>query len=83
MASQCCISGFQWDGTPTGIEGTLADNKSYIAGSNADVAVMVIHDMFGWTFVNERLLCDDYAKEIGATVYMPDLYARTSRLSPS
>jgi len=75
MAAQasCCLSGFQWDGTPTGAEDAIANNKAYVAGDNSDVAVLVIADLFGWTFINERLLCDHYAAEVGATVYMPDL----------
>jgi hypothetical protein len=73
MSSQCCLQGFQWNGTPTGKESTLADNKAYVTGSNPDVAIMVIPDLFGWTFVNERLLSDHYAKEVDATVFMPDL----------
>ena len=71
--SSCCISGFQWDGTATGTEGMLAENKTYIAGNNPDAAILVVADLFGWTFINERILCDDYAKEADATVYMPDL----------
>lgn len=84
-ADKCCISGFQWDnGTPTGHETTLANMKTYMAqapstsssesgGPGEGVAILFIHDAFGWTFVNERLLCDAYAQEVGATVYMPDL----------
>jgi hypothetical protein len=71
--SECCISGFQWDGTPTGVESMLANNKAYVVGSNPDIAILVVSDLFGWTFVNERLLSDHYAKEADATVYLPDL----------
>jgi hypothetical protein len=71
--SQCCLQGFEWDGTPNGKESTLANNKAYVTGSNPDVAIMVIADLFGWTFINERLLSDHYAKEADATVFMPDL----------
>jgi hypothetical protein len=70
---QCCLQGFKWDGTPNGKESTLANNKAYVTGSNPDVAIMVIADLFGWTFINERLLSDRYAKEADATVFMPDL----------
>jgi dienelactone hydrolase len=37
------------------------------------VAIIVIHDLYGWTFPNIRLLADHYAAEVGATVYVPDL----------
>ena len=70
---QCCVTGFKWDGTPSGKEGMLGENKSYITGSNKDAAVLLIHDLFGWTFPNLRLLADHYAEEADATVYVPDL----------
>lgn len=72
--SECCIKGFEWGGQPIGKESKLANNNAYVTGSNPDVAIMVISDLFGWTFTNTRLLCDHYAKEADATVYMPDLY---------
>lgn len=34
----------------------------------------MVHDAFGWEFNNTRLLADHYAKEVGATVYLPDFY---------
>lgn len=33
-----------------------------------------MHDVFGWTFPNLRLLADHYAKEADATVYLPDFF---------
>lgn len=72
--SKCCYTGFQWSGTPVGKEGKLANNPTYITGSNPDVAVLLVHDLFGWKFPNLRLLADHFASEINATVYMPDLY---------
>jgi len=71
--SQCCLSGFKWDGTPVGKETKLANNDTYVTGSNKDVAIMIVHDIFGWTFPNLRLLADHYAQEANATVYLPDL----------
>jgi len=71
--SQCCLSGFRWDGTPVGKETKLGNNDTYVTGSNKDVAIMIVHDIFGWTFPNLRLLADHYAKEADATVYLPDL----------
>ena len=38
------------------------------------VAIVIIHDLFGWKSPNARLLADHYAKEVDATVYIPDLY---------
>lgn len=69
----CCRTGFQWNGTPTGKEGKLADNNAYIVGDNPDRAILFVHDALGWQLNNTRLLADHYAKEVGATVYLPDL----------
>ncbi|KAF9894110.1 hypothetical protein FE257_009083 [Aspergillus nanangensis] len=72
--SDCCLKGFKWQATPKGQEATLANAPCYVAGSNPDVAIMIIHDLYGWTFPNVRLLADHYAEEIGATVYVPDFF---------
>ncbi|KAI1259422.1 putative hydrolase [Xylariaceae sp. FL1019] len=71
---ECCIKTFRWEGTPTGKESTLANNKCYVTGDNKDAAVLIIHDIFGWSYNNVRLLADHYASEIGATVYVPDFF---------
>ena len=71
--SKCCISGFNWDGKPTGKEIELAGFNTYVTGSNKEAAVLYIHDIFGWTFTNARLLADHYANEAEVTVYIPDL----------
>ena len=71
--SKCCVEGFNWEGTPEGKEDRLADNDSYVVGSNEDVAILFIHDAFGWKFPNARILSDHFAREVDATVYMPDL----------
>lgn len=73
--SNCCKEGFKWQGTPTGQETTLAGKKTYVAGTNKDVAILMVHDIFGWTLNNARLLADHYAKEADATVYLPDFFA--------
>ncbi|KAI0158534.1 putative hydrolase [Pestalotiopsis sp. NC0098] len=74
MVSECCVTGFTWDGTPTGRVGKLGSNDTYITGDNPDKAIMIVHDLFGWTFPNLRLLADHYAQEAGATVYLPDFF---------
>lgn len=38
-------------------------------------ALSIIHDVFGWSFPNARLLADKYAKGTGARVYLPDLFS--------
>ncbi|EXJ59526.1 esterase/lipase [Cladophialophora psammophila CBS 110553] len=73
--SSCCVTGFRWDGTPKGHETTLADKKAYVTGTNKDAAVLIVHDIFGWTLNNTRLLADHYAEEADVTVYLPDFFA--------
>ncbi|KAJ5246623.1 hypothetical protein N7468_001606 [Penicillium chermesinum] len=70
----CCLKGFKWEGEPIGREETFAGNSTYVSGNNSDVAILVIHDLFGWTFPNLRLLADSYAEETNATVYLPDFF---------
>ncbi|OKL61726.1 hypothetical protein UA08_03063 [Talaromyces atroroseus] len=72
--SDCCIKGFSWQGTPTGRIDKLAGNDVYISGDNAEVAILFISDLFGWKFPNVRLLADHFAREVGATVYVPDFF---------
>ena len=74
----CCVQGFEWDGTPTGTIGKLANNDTSITGNNPDVAVLVIHDLLSWNFHNLRLLADHYARETNATVYLPDFFGGES-----
>ncbi|KAI4256323.1 MAG: hypothetical protein L6R42_006293 [Xanthoria sp. 1 TBL-2021] len=72
--SSCCTSGFAWNGTPTGRTTNLNDQDIYVTGSNKDVAILFLHDIFGWTFRNNRLLADHFAQEVNATVYLPDFF---------
>ncbi|ETN37873.1 uncharacterized protein HMPREF1541_07496 [Cyphellophora europaea CBS 101466] len=69
-----CLRGYVWEGTPAGIETKLGANVTYKVGSDPEVAVLVIHDLGGWTFPNLRLLADYYAKEVGATAFVPDFF---------
>jgi dienelactone hydrolase len=75
MVAECCMKGFKWEGTPVGTEGTLGKNRAYITGTNAEVAVLLIHDIYGWKLQNIRLLADHFAQEADCTVYVADLYA--------
>lgn len=72
MSCENCKSGFNWKGTPAGTESTLGKNKAYVAGSSKSAAILLIHDIYGWTFSNLRLLADHFAKEANATVYLVD-----------
>ncbi|KAF2849029.1 dienelactone hydrolase family protein-like protein [Plenodomus tracheiphilus IPT5] len=74
MACENCKSGFKWDGTSIGKEGTLDNINTYITGDNRERAILIITDIFGWKLPNIRIIADHYAKEANATVYVPDLF---------
>ena len=73
--SSCCVKGFQWDGTPEEkvVPFSTSSNQAYVTGASTDAAVLLIHDLFGWEYPNIRLLADHFAREVAATVYVPDL----------
>ncbi|KAF7553574.1 hypothetical protein G7046_g7074 [Stylonectria norvegica] len=70
----CCLKGFEWDGTPTGHTEKLANLDVYVAGNSPSAAVLIIHDLLGWSFPNVRLLADHYAREANVTAYVPDFF---------
>jgi len=71
-----CVTGSIHSGTPTGKEDLVHGLQTYIAIPGDDVVpkaiVVMIPDAFGWKMVNNRLLCDTYAKKGGYLVYLPD-----------
>lgn len=80
----CCLQAFQWDGKPKGKTVNsfpTASNQAYVTGSNPDIAVLYVADLLGSEFVNARLLADHLAEEVNATVYVPDLCAKSICLS--
>ncbi len=91
MSCPDCISGGVHDGQPTGTTATLHGIPTYIAQPEAGIKVkgliVMITDAFGWEFVNNRLLCDQYAKNGGFLVYCPDFmmgdFPRSSPPNPS
>ena len=62
---ECCKSGFLWNGTPTGKEITLGKNKAYVAGTNKDVAVLIVHDIFGNTTLKRPYTVTDTSSQAG------------------
>jgi dienelactone hydrolase len=71
-----CVIGFIHDGTLKGTVGTTANLPTYIAKPSTSeekaAVIVIIPDIFGWDFVNNRLLADEYAEKSGKTVYLPD-----------
>lgn len=62
-------------GKPVGSEGKLGKLDCYITGpETSSKAILMIHDVWGWSLTNTRVLADKYAEGIGARVYLPDYY---------
>ena len=40
--------------------------------------IVIITDAFGWDFINNRLLADEYAETSGRMIYVPDFMFGTS-----
>ncbi|KAF1960453.1 alpha/beta-hydrolase [Byssothecium circinans] len=74
MSCDKCKEGFRWDGTPIGKETTLAGLNTYVTGTSKTAAILIVHDIFGWTANNSRLLADQFAELAGATVWVPDFF---------
>jgi len=73
----CCITGALHEGTPKGSTDTVAGLPTYIAKPSSstpakDGIIVIITDVFGWDFINNRLIADEYADKSGRTVYVPD-----------
>lgn len=82
MSCPDCFTGTIHLGTPTGTTTTLHGLPVYVAkppeGVTPKGIVTMIPDAFGWEFVNNRLLCDNYAQKGGFLVYLPDFMAGQS-----
>ncbi|GAP86722.1 putative dienelactone hydrolase family protein [Rosellinia necatrix] len=76
MSCPDCFSGAVHEGTPTGTVTKLHGLDVYVAepaGESPPKAIVVlIPDIFGWTFVNIRLMADSFSKKGGYRVYVPD-----------
>jgi len=76
-ANECCKTGVPDEGVPTGDTTKIADLDVYIAetaGGFNGKAVLYLTDIFGWAFLNNRLLADDFAKLANVRVYIPDFF---------
>jgi len=64
------------EGTPKGTVSTIAKLPTYIAKPTSKPGkpgvIVIIPDVFGWEFGNNRILADEYAERSGRTVYLPD-----------
>lgn len=78
-----CITGALHEGTPKGTISTIAKLPTYIAKPvntrGKPGVIVIITDAFGWDFINNRLLADEYAEASGRTIYVPDFMFGISR----
>lgn len=76
MSRPGCFRGPVSNTQTKGIETTIRGVPTYVAepenGAIPKGIIVVITDAFGWKFVNNRVLCDRYAKRGGFLVYCPD-----------
>jgi dienelactone hydrolase len=75
----CCATGSLHAGQPTGRIDKLHGLDCYIASAPnrpAKGVVVIIPDAFGWTFPNNRVLADCYAKEGNFDVYLPEFMSK-------
>ncbi|KAK3368405.1 dienelactone hydrolase family protein [Podospora didyma] len=76
MVCPDCLSGHVRTETPTGNVAKIHGRDTYIASPAAGVKpkglIVIISDLFGWEFVNTRLLADQYAAKGDFLVYLPD-----------
>lgn len=74
MSCPDCVKGYVHTGTPTGTEIKVGGVAAYAVGTEDAARVIIIGaDIFGWKFVNTRLLADEYAAR-GFRVIVPDLF---------
>ncbi|KAL5333015.1 Alpha/Beta hydrolase protein [Aspergillus crustosus] len=83
MSCPDCFAGHVHDGTPKGHVTTLHGLDVYksepsIPANEIKGIVVIIPDAFGWEFVNNRLLADNYAERGGFRVYLPDFMKGTA-----
>ncbi|KAI1125587.1 Alpha/Beta hydrolase protein [Nemania abortiva] len=76
MSCPDCFSGAVHDGKPTGTVTKLHGLDTYVAepasGNPAKGIIVLIPDIFGWDFVNIRLMADGFAKKKDYRVYAPE-----------
>ncbi|KAI0465851.1 dienelactone hydrolase family protein [Xylaria cf. heliscus] len=76
MSCPACFAGGVHDGTPTGTVTKMHGLDVYVAepasGNPAEGIIVLIPDIFGWEFVNIRLMADSFAKKKDYRVYVPE-----------
>jgi hypothetical protein len=70
------LQGHVHQGKPGGKVTTIHGLQTYVAappdGVTPKGVIVIISDAFGWDFINNRILSDNYAGNGGFIVYLPD-----------
>ncbi|KAK6339585.1 hypothetical protein TWF718_008981 [Orbilia javanica] len=79
LPSSCCMRGSLHTGNTTGTEETIHNFPTYVATPEpsdrpVNGTVVILGDVFGWDFINIRLLADSYAKRGNFRVLAPDVH---------
>lgn len=78
MSCPDCINGSLHTGTPVGSETKVGGVNAYVTGDETSSRIIIIGaDIYGWKFVNTRLLADEYAAR-GFRVVVPDFFSGAS-----
>jgi len=75
-----CVKGYLAEGHPSGHVAQFAGVDTYFSKSleGAKAAIVVITDVFGLEFNNNKLLADTFTKHTGIPVVVPDLFNHDS-----
>ncbi|KAH5734214.1 hypothetical protein HBI17_202910 [Parastagonospora nodorum] len=74
--AKCCISGVLHTGTPVGSIKTIGKTQAYLSypkDSSTHHAILLLTDVYGYTFPNTRLIADQFAAR-GYFTIIPDLF---------
>lgn len=80
---RCCVTGALHAGTTRGAVEAVGGIQTYVSRPPAPpapgtpaaaAAVVILTDVFGMVLPNVRLLADRLARDVGVTVYVPDLF---------
>ncbi|KAF4956887.1 hypothetical protein FGADI_3490 [Fusarium gaditjirri] len=76
MSCPECFQGHSHNEKPTGVVREVFGRQTYVAAPSgcapAKGIIVIVPDAFGWEFVNNRLLADEYALRGDFLVYLPD-----------
>lgn len=74
MSGSCCVEpGAKQTHEPVGNEVLIDGFNTYKTG-DGNSALVIFTDIFGFSFINTRMLADQFVQSTGATVLVPDFF---------